>query len=238
MKKVFALLMCASLTFFAACGGGPSSDGDGTGEGCGCGDGSSKMDTSDSTIDMYKNGTMKAMYWVQLHAEPKTGQYWETEMKMEAAGMTMTTRWQIANADGGMAIVENQQKMDSQYSMYDYVIAYEVDLSVTTAGEVNVKKAWIGKPGEAGTEIQVMEKPEPVADGTTGEKPMEEPFTDLELAGGKWSGTLWTMKGEGWESKTWMASNGWFGGMIKSEAGGNVTQLTAFGEDAKPILKW
>jgi hypothetical protein len=47
-----------------------------------------------------------------------------------------------------------------------------------------------------------------------------------------------TTKGDGWESKVWMADNGWFGGMVKMEAGGSATVLTAFGTDAKPLLAW
>jgi hypothetical protein len=129
-------------------------------------------------------------------------------------------------------------KSEGEYAMSDYVIAYQVDTSVAM-GEVNVTKAWIGKPGDAGTEIQVMEKPEPVADGTTTNYEMtEEDFTDVEMAGRKWSGKLITIKGDGWESKSWTATDGWFGGVIKTEASGMVTQLTAIGEDAKPLLKW
>jgi hypothetical protein len=236
MKTVFALLMFASLIAFGACKGGGTSD-DGGESGCsGGGCGSSKMDSTQGTIDMYVNGTIKASYWVTVHADPKTGQYWETSS--EAYGTKMTNRWQIANVDGGTVIVENQMKSDGEYAMSDYVIAYQVDTSVAM-GEVNVTKAWIGKPGEAGKEIQVMEKPEPVADGTTTNyETTTEDFSDVELAGAKWSGKLTTTKGDGWESKMWVADNGWFGGVIKTEAGGMVTQLTAFGEDAKPLLKW
>jgi hypothetical protein len=238
MKKLFALLMVVGLTaVVAACGGGGGGDDGGDGcTGSGCSGGGSKTDSSDGTIDMYKNGTIKASFWITVHAEPATGQYWETSS--EAYGTKTTNRWQIANVDGTTVIVENQMKMDSEYAMSDYVIAYEVDTSVAM-GEVNVKKAWIGKPGEAGTEIQVMEKPEPVADGTTTNyESTTEDFTDVEMAGGKWSGKLTTTKGDGWESKVWVADNGWFGGVIKTEASGMVTQLTAFGTDAKPLLKW
>ena len=237
MKKVFALLMCASLIAFAACKGSGSGD-DGSDGGCsgGCSGGGGKTDSSQGTIDMYVNGTIKASYWVTVHADPKVGQYWETSS--DAYGTKSTTRWQIANVDGNNVIVENQMKSDSEYAMSDYVIAYSVDTSVAM-GEVNVTKAWIGKPGEAGKEIQVMEKPEPVADGTTTNyETTTEAFTDVEMAGGKWSGTLTTTKGEGWESKVWMADNAWFGGMIKMESGAMVVSLTAYGEDAKPLLKW
>ena len=57
----------------------------------------------------------------------------------------------------------------------------------------------------------------------------------LELAGGTWEGTIYINGG----SKTWMASNGWFGGMIKTETDGTTgIVLSSFGEDAEPLLAW
>lgn len=239
MKKVFAFLMFAGVMALAACGSSGGGDGGGDGEACGggCGGGGTeKMDSSDSTIDMYKNGTIKAQYWVGVHADPAAGQYWETGS--EAYGTKTTQRWQVAKVDGGTAIIEWQMKTDSEYAMSDYVIAFEVDLGVTTAGDVNVKKAWIGKPGEAGAEIQIMEKPEATCGGTANYEMTEEAFSDVEIAGKKWSGKLITMKGEGWESKSWNADGGYFGGVIKTEAAGMVTELKASGDDATPLLKW
>lgn len=239
MKKVFAFLMFAGVMALAACGSSGGGDGGGDGEACGggCGGGgTSKMDSSDSTIDMYKNGTIKAQYWVGVHADPAAGQYWETGS--EAYGTKTTQRWQVAKVDGGTAIIEWQMKTDSEYAKSDYVIAFEVDLGVTTAGDVNVKKAWIGKPGEAGAEIQIMEKPEATCGGTANYEMTEEAFSDVEIAGKKWSGKLITMKGEGWESKSWNADGGYFGGVIKTEAAGMVTELKASGDDATPLLKW
>lgn len=199
---------------------------------------SNKMDSSQSTIDMYLNGTMQAMYWVQIHEDPAAGQYWETSSKM--SGMTMTNRWSVAKVDGDTAVVENESKMDSEYMISDYVIAYKVDLT-KAVGEVNVTKAWIGKPGEKGEEIKVMEKPEAPACGGNGEEAeantTEEEFADLELAGGKWSGKVITYKYGGGESKVWMADNAWFGGMIKMQSGDYVNELVDFGDDGKALLK-
>ncbi|MCA8946324.1 MAG: hypothetical protein KDB29_08860, partial [Planctomycetes bacterium] len=61
---------------------------------------------------------------------------------------------------------------------------------------------------------------------------------DLEMAGGSWQGTVTTTTMNGTESKTWVADNGWFGGMIKMQSGDYVNELTAFGDDAEPLLAW
>lgn len=234
MKKVFALIAFVGVIALAACGStGGGDDGEACSGGCGgCGDGGDKMDTSQSTIDSYLNGTIKASYWVQLHEGAAAGQYWETTMSM-AGDMTMSTRWQIAKMDGDMAIVENQMAMDGPYMMSDYVIAYSVD-TTKGMGEANVTAAWIGKPGEKGQEIEVMEMPEATCGGCSAPEPETEEFSGVELAGGTWEGTIYINGG----AKTWMASNGWFGGMIKMESEGANTELTAFGEDAEPLLAW
>ncbi len=240
MKKLFAAIAFMGVCSLAACGGGSGTDGgDSGGDGCGggCSGGSSKMDGSQSTIDMYVNGTMKASYWVQVHAEPAAGQYWE--MSYEMSGMKNVTRWQVTKIDGSTAIIENQMKMDSEYMVSDYTIAYEVNLGAAE-GEANVTKAWIGKTGEAPKEIQVMEKPAPACGGCTGATAdvKEEAFTDLEMAGMKFSGKIWITNAGGTESKTWMADNGWFNKIIKMESGSFSQSLTAAGTDAAPLLKW
>lgn len=240
MKKVFALVVFMGVLALAACGSTGDGDG-GDGEACGGGEcgGSSKTDSTDMMMQGYIDGQQEAMYMVQLHDDPVAGQYWETSYTMAGVGTT-TTRWQVAKVDGDTAIVEQQTKMEGDYSMYDYVIAYEVDTTVDeTAGDANVTKAWIGKPGEKPQEIGVMAKPEATCGGEAPEYEMtEEEFTDIAMADGTWSGTLTTIKGDGWESKTWKADNGWFGGIIKTESGGMVTELTAWGEDAEPLLDW
>jgi hypothetical protein len=224
MKTFAALIAFVGVIALAACGSTGGGDRDGGGG----------TDNSATQINMYKDGTMKAPYTVAVHENPEAGQYWETTM--DANGMKMTTRWQIAKVDGGTAIVEQQNKSEASWGSHNFVIAYEVDLS-KGMGEANVNKAWIGKPGEKGEEIAVSEM-----QTGTGETPQyetsEAPFSDEEFGGGKWSGKVTTTKGDGWESKVWMADNGWFGGMVKMEAGGSATVLTAFGTDAKPLLAW
>ncbi|MCA8912873.1 MAG: hypothetical protein KDB82_14310 [Planctomycetes bacterium] len=237
MKKVFAFLMFVGVIALAACGStGGSDDGSGCGGECsgGC-SGSSKMDNSQSTIDMYVNGTQKAMYWVTVHENPEAGQYWETSSDM--SGMKMTTHWQVSKVDGNTAIIEQEQMMDSEYMVSDYVIAYKVDLSVE-AGGVNVTAAWVGKPGEDGTAIEVMEMPEATCGGCAPEvESTTEDFSDLALADGTWAGKVTTTNMNGTESKVWMADNGWFGGMVKMQSGDYVTELTKYGTDAEPLLK-
>jgi hypothetical protein len=199
-------------------------------------------DSTQTTIDMYVNGTIKAMYWVTVHDDPKAGQYWETFY--DAYGMKTTNRWQVTSVEGETATVENQMKMSSEYMKSNYVIAYQVDLTskLPKEGEKlkpNVTKAWIGRPGKEGKEIEVMEMPEPVTDGGAEAKyeTKEEEFKDLEVGGGKWSGKKMTMKGDGWEFTSWTATNGWFGGVIKTETSGMTIELKAFGEDAKAMLE-
>jgi hypothetical protein len=194
------------------------------------------MDMTQATIDMYINGTVKAPYWVTVHKDPKVGQYWETAMTMY--GATTTSRWQVASVDGDSAVIENQMKMDSQFATSDYVVAYKVNLKAE-AGEVNVTKAWIGRPEKEGTEVKIMDKPAPQpkdpSDNASFET-AEEEFKDMELAGKKWSGKKITMSGRGWSSTSWVATDGWFGGVIKTEAAGTVNELKATGDDAKALL--
>lgn len=239
MNKVFALVVFMGVLALAACGstGGGGDGGDGCGGG---GDGGSdKTDSTEMMMQGYIDGQQEAMYLVQLHDDVAEGQYWETSYTMAGVGTT-TTRWQVAAIDGDNAIIEQQTNMEGDYSVYNYVIAYEVDTTVdTSTGDANVTKAWIGVPGEAPTEIGVMAKPEATCGGGSSDYEMtEEEFSGVEMAGGSWDGTLMTIKGDGWESKTWTASNGWFNGVIKTESGGMVTELVAYGDDAEPLLDW
>lgn len=225
MKKLAALIAFVGVIALAACGSMGEEGGDG-GCGGGCGGGA---DMTQMMIDNIKEAT----HTVVVHADPVAGQYWETSM--EAYGNTTTTRWQVSKVDGSTAIIEHRTTTKGAASS-DYVMAYQVDLS-KGMGEPNVTKAWIGKPGEAGKELTIMAVAEAGCGGTMPESTVED-FSNVEMGGGTWSGKCTTMKGEGWESKSWVADNGWFGGMIKMETSGMVTQLTAFGTDATPVLKW
>jgi hypothetical protein len=248
MKKLLALCSVVMILAVAACGGGGgggSSDG-GSGDG---GSGCNPM--ADMMVKSYKDGQAKAMYAVQLHADAKAGQYWITKTVSDYGGAKseMTDKWQVAAVSPDGVVVENFM------GTYGIVLAYLVDPSVSKEDmwkKGNVKKAWVGKPGEAPAEITVMEVPKPA--DTTGPAPEknytngEEKFTDVEMGGGKWSGTkTWMKMNDGsMESSTWMADNAWFNGMIKMEskmaAGSSTMTLEKFGDgfekDGKSWLKW
>jgi hypothetical protein len=227
MKKLSACLMFVGLLALSACGGGGMGGSSGNGGG---GAGGGKMDNTEATVNMYLDGTMQASYWIQVHADPQVGQYWETSM--DAHGTLMTNRWQVSAIDGDHAIIEHLNEMDSDFMESSYVIAYRVDL---TAGdyEPNVLQAWIGIKGEAGEEISIMDVPEATGNGE-GVAPDEESFSDVEIAGKAWSGTKYTTEHATW----WQADDAWFNGQIKMDASGMVTELTAFGDDAEPLLNW
>lgn len=228
MKKFIALTAFVACFGLVACStSGLGGDGGACGGGCG-----GKMNTSQGTLD----ATTSASYWVQIHENPEAGQYWETTM--EANGMVMTNRWQVASVDGNIAIVENEIKMDMAAMESDYVIAYQVDLSVEMGG-VNVTKAWKGLPGEAGIEIDVNEKP--ACGGCApacAPEPNTEDFADLDMAGTKFSGKINISEAGGVETRMWMADNGWFNNMIRMQSGDSVTALSAMGTDAEALLTW
>lgn len=246
MKKLLALCSVALILAVAACGGGKSGGGsssDGGGGGC--------NPMADMMVKSYKDGQAKAMYAVALHADAKAGQYWVTKTVSDYGGAKseMTDKWQVAAVSPEGVVVE--QFMGT----YGIVLAYLVDPAVSKEDswkKGNVKKAWVGKPGEAPAEITVMEVPKPA--DTTGPAPEKnytdktEDFKDVEMGGGKWSGKMFWMKmNDGsMEMSTWTADNAWFNGVIKTEskmaAGSSTMTLEKFGEgfekDGKPWLKW
>lgn len=203
---------------------------------------------SDMMLKMYSDGTMKAMYAVALHAEPKEGQLWKTRSVTDFGGIEQKTsdQWQVAKVIGKQAVIENRQ------STYGLVLAYLVDTSLTEEElwkKGNVRKAWVGKKGEAPIEIEVMEIPK--AEGGEDAQPPEknytdtsEEFKDLELAGKKWSGKKATLKmnDNSFESSSWVADKGWFNKVVKMaykmEAGTMTQELAKVSSTAKPLLKW
>jgi hypothetical protein len=108
--------------------------------------------------------------------------------------------------------------------------------------------SWIGKPGEAPKQIEIMEVPKPDADEGGVEAPQPEPvaedYSGLKLAGGVWSGKKTTVKSGGYTSTTWVSEKGWFGGMVKMEysmtsgKGTGSVVLEQFGDDGEAWLKW
>lgn len=251
MKKLLTMCSVVVILAVAACkSGGSTGGGDGGNGGGGCsGGGCNPM--ADIMLKQYTDGTQKAMYAVALHADAKAGQFWVTKTVSDFGGAKSesTDKWQVGAVTPDGVVVENFN------GAYGIVLAYLVDASVSKEDmwkKGNVKKAWAGKPGEAGTEIKVMEVPAPA--DTTGPAPEKnytdktEDFKDVEIAGGKWSGKMyWLKMNDGSvETSTWTADNGWFNGLVKMEskmAAGTMTMtLEKFGEgfekDGKAWLKW
>lgn len=243
-------MLCSfvSVLAIAACGGGKKTDGGGDGNGGGCGSkcGTAENPMAQMMVDGYKAGTSKASYAVALHADAKAGQYWEVKTSSEFSGYKSenTDKWQVAAVTADGPIVE--QFMGSM----GIVLAYLVDTTVSAEDswkKGNVKKAWVGKPGDAPAEITIMEVPKAGEPGPAPEKnytDKTEDFKDVEIAGGKWSGKMFWMKmNDGsMESSTWTADNGWFNKVVKQEtkmtAGTSTMILSKFGEDGKGWLKW
>jgi hypothetical protein len=184
-------------------------------------------DATTVAIERFLRGQHQATWHVRLHENPSAGQYWET--RTEANGVVTRVRWQIVRQDGDDVLVEQHYLSDEAGVITDYVIAYLVN-AAADHGDVNVKAAWIGRRREEPQPIEVMSRPEPTSHGDFS----QEPFDGLQLAGRRWSGTLY--KGE--HSSYWVASDGWFDGRVRMEAGGMVTELTAFGGNARPLLRW
>lgn len=193
-------------------------------------------DMADTMIKMYKDGSVKASPFVAIHSYVAVGQTWGVTSNF--GGQKSETLWQVtAKAEGTKSefIIEHNMGQG-------YILAYQVDVWAE-AGKQNVKKAWIGKPGEKPEEIQVMEWTEPAAGGANEVKGIvvREDFADLELAGEKFKGELTIIKADGNTTKMWIASNGWFSKLIKMESNGDVVmELTTcqFHEKPEEWLKW
>lgn len=242
MKKLIALLAVVLVIGFAVAGcktksaSGDSGEG---GEGCGeaaCGTAEGGTSAADATIDMYVNGQMKASPFVAMHNFVAVGQYWEVTSNF--GGMKSVNKWQVSAKAAGTKsqfIVENDMGQG-------YILAYQVD-AWAEAGTPNVKKAWIGKPGEEPREIEIMEWKK--GEATEAAKPngivLTEEFSDVEMCEFSFEGDLTTVKSDGNTTKMWVAENGWFGKLIKMEMNGDVVmELTVRSFEEKPEvwLKW
>ncbi|MCB9931968.1 MAG: hypothetical protein H6841_00940 [Planctomycetes bacterium] len=215
----------------SGCGG--SACGGGTNSGNACGG----TDMADMMIKMYLDKQQKASPFVALHKVVTVGQYWETTSEY-VQGTKSVTKWQVSAKAAGTKsefIIENDMGMG-------YIIAYQVD-AWAEAGQPNVKKAWIGKPGDKPQEIEVMEwKPGEAGEaGAINGIVLREDFKGLELAGHKFDGELTIVKSDGNTTRTWVAGNGWFNQVIKMEMNGDVVmELTGYEFEEKPktFLKW
>ncbi|MCB9893428.1 MAG: hypothetical protein H6839_03155 [Planctomycetes bacterium] len=246
MQKTFvmlAALLIAGLAFVGCKSSGSGETDNGSGGACGesacggsCNGGGGSTDMADMMIKMYTEGQQKASPFVVLHEFVSVGQYWEVTSSF--GGQKSVNKWQVAaKAEGTKSefIVENDMGQG-------YILAYQVD-AWAEQGKPNVKRAWIGKPGEEPQEIEVMDWKD-TNGGTTPEFNgivLKEDFKGVELAGKKFDGELVIVKSDGNTTKTWTAENGWFSKVIKMEMNGDVVmELTgvSFDEKVEAWLKW
>ncbi|MBX3475841.1 MAG: hypothetical protein KF754_15835 [Planctomycetes bacterium] len=195
--------------------------------------------TADLLLRMLKTGKQKLHFWCQLHSDPKAGQQWVIKNTSAAAGTSTEffSAWQVVKVEGDIAIVEYDNGRG-------FIAAFEVDLTKKPSDIANVKRAWVAKPGEKPEPATVMEtpKPAPGGKGNPAVEPKTEDFKDLELAGQKWAGKIYSSSNSGWESRTWVVADAWFGGAVKtlSTAGKaqSGTELHSTSTKAKAWLKW
>lgn len=244
MTRVFLACIAVMVVSLAFAGCKSSSEADSGKSACsGCGGGNESAtpaetpSMADMMIKMYVDKQQKAAPFVALHGIVTVGQLWESTSEY-VKGTKSVNRWQVSAKAAGTKsefIVENDMGMG-------YILAYQVD-AWAEAGKPNVKKAWIGKPGETPQEIEVMDwKPgEGGEAGNVNGIVVRENFADVELAGGSFSGELVIMKSDGNTTKTWIADNGWFSKVIKMEMNGDVVMVLTgyeFAEKPKTFLKW
>jgi hypothetical protein len=220
MFKLASLTLIVIAFTLTACGGTPPP----------VDEGPVKVNETDARIARYIDGDVSVANHVPLHSGIEVGQYWE--LASEQSGVTTTRRWQISHIERNFVVVEYRTRVDGALVEADFVIAFMVD---SDRPAPNVRRAWIGKPGEVGKELDV---PMSADVGVEPGRSTVEDFTDLEVAGGRWSGKLTTRAGEGWEERTWVAGNGWFHGIVRMESGETLAQLSSFGTNAEPLLDW
>jgi len=218
MKTLCGMLAIATMFALSACGGmGMGGDGDGNGGG--------GYDASKAMIDHFKNSGVGPA--VACHADPQEGQAWEFTSKT-AAGES-GSGWMCCKRDGNTAVLENDTGQG-------YVIAYQVDL--TKPATANVVKAWIGKKNGTPEECKVNPPVEATGDAPPANYTTTTEDGSINLAGKDWACTITTTKGEGWESKSWIAKEGWFNCIVKMESAGMEMWLANVRTDCTPWLDW
>jgi hypothetical protein len=160
---------------------------------------------ADAAIRSYVNGSKKAPAFIPVHEFVFVGQTWVLEVDVN--GEMQTETWQIVStAARGVVVIE-------QILPQGYVLAYQVN-AWADEGKPNVQKAWVGKAGETGRAIQVQSSIE------SEDEPgfvMRANFRNVELAGKTWAGELVTVREDGHSSRTWIANDGWFNGIIRKD---------------------
>lgn len=181
--------------------------------------------TADLLLRMFKTGKQKLHFWCHVHKDPKVGQQWVIKNTTSAAGVNheFFSAWQVVKVEGDLAVVEYDNGRG-------FIAAFEVDLTKKTGDIANVKRAWVGKPGEKPEPATLMEVPKAPPEGKEKpkeEEPKAEDFKDLELAGQKWSGKIYSAKTAAWETKSWLVETAWFGGMVKSVSTSGKAESTS-----------
>lgn len=164
-----------------------------------------------------------------LHDVVLAGQMWHVEV--DTGNGTATEQWHVVKKIGRSEFIIEHLAADG------IVTAYQVD-SWADAGQANVKKAWVGKQGEAPREIKVA------TSSDKGEEPgfmLRGKFNNVELAGKKFNGEVITARDAGVSTKTWVANEGWFNKVIRQDVNDKtVAKVTLVKTNIRltPMLKW
>ena len=193
-----------------------------------------QKDTTADIIKRYTDGEKLAPDFIQLHDDPKAGQYWE--LHSNSLEIETTVRRQISQVEGDFALVERRLITTAEMFKSDYVIAYRVNLKADE-GKPNIDQAWIGRPDEAPVLITVGERKAKVV--REGEEKKGVPFEGLELAGNVWRGELFISAADDMTTRIWIAEGGYFDGIVKTTVDEDyLEQLRAFGGDADDQMLW
>jgi hypothetical protein len=187
-------------------------------------------DNSQAMVDSMKS--TETQYVLALPPGAAAGQWWEHSM----SGTKM--KYSIVAEKDGQLIVEQAMDMGGSTIINAWQVDPNVDVTqMPSEGEpmaANVTMAWVGAEGKAGEERPVMKAPiYKKGEGGAGAK-AEEGDESVNLGGKDWD-AHWTQTEHG---KTWMAKGSTF--ILKSQDGSGKTtmELSGWGEDAKPALKW
>lgn len=171
----------------------------------------------------------QAVAWLPIHEVILVGHIWHVEVATGSG--TATEQWQVVNKIGRSEFIIEHLGADG------YVTAYQVD-SWAEAGKPNVKKAWAGKQGEEPQEIKVA------ATLSEAEEPgfvLRAKFHNVELAGKKFNGEVTTVRDQGQSTKTWVANEGWFNKVIRTDVDGKTVAKVVLARTSirlTPFLAW
>lgn len=193
-----------------------------------------QKDTTADIIKGYTEGDKLGPDFIELHDDPKAGQYWE--LFSDSLDIETTVRRQLSRVDGEYALVERRMTTTAEMFKSDYVLAFRVSLKAE-AGKPNIDRAWIGKPGEVPTLINVRERKVALPSG--GEVRKGILFEGLELAGNIWRGEQFISAADEMTTSIWVAEGGYFDCIVKTTVDDDyLDQLSAYGGDADDQLVW